>query len=432
LSKKSSSTSEKNTGPDFRNIASSEAAAAAFPVRMKDEFRVYISPDAHKRMQAHAAVSDEVELCGVLIGDVLRDDQGCFLNISAIIEGEGANNYGSQVTFTHQTWSHINETKDKEYPQHKIVGWYHTHPGFGVFLSTMDSFIQENFFNQPYQVAIVLETKEKVEGCFAWMNGKATPLRRYWVGNEEISLAGGQVEPVRPSALVASPRIDGKGADSKPETQQRPSSFASLLIMLLGGFLCGWLFAGMTAKVQTAEAVATEIYSILSFASLNTAASADFNDLHQRLEKLQSQMEPMPDKASKEMEELLQITKTLEKEYGKRKFDFRRNLKKRLETEMHLGQRLASMQRRQDKIQNQIDLLFLDMYFLRLKDLVGEEGEVDMEKMEESKKRVLKAWLDQLLGLAPQMKKDIQKAFPGLIEYYYPERNKEGSGKGKE
>lgn len=400
---------------------------------MKDEFRVYISPDAHKRMQDHAAVSDEVELCGVLIGDVLRDEHGFFLNISAIIEGEGANNYGSQVTFTHQTWSHINETKDKEYPQHKIVGWYHTHPGFGVFLSTMDSFIQENFFNQPYQVAIVLETKEKVEGCFAWMNGKATPLRRYWVGNEEISLAGGQVEPVRPSNLVASPRIDGQTADSRPEMQQQwtPSSFALLSIMLLFGFICGWLFSGAVENGRIAEAVETEIYSIFSFASLNASASSDFNDIRQRLEKLQTQIKQMPEKASREWDELVLLTETLEKEYGKRKFDFRRNLQKRLETEMHLGQRLASMQRRQDKIQGQIDFFFADIYLLRFKELVGEEGEVDMEKMEEPKKRVLKAWLDRLLGLAPQMKKDIQKSFPGLIEYYYPERNKESSGKGK-
>ncbi len=28
-----------------------------------------------------------------------------------------------------------------------IVGWYHSHPGFGVEFSDMDMFIQKNFFS---------------------------------------------------------------------------------------------------------------------------------------------------------------------------------------------------------------------------------------------------------------------------------------------
>ena len=35
----------------------------------------------------------------------------------------------------------------------KIVGWYHTHPGFGVEFSEMDLFIQQNFFGGPAQIA---------------------------------------------------------------------------------------------------------------------------------------------------------------------------------------------------------------------------------------------------------------------------------------
>ena len=46
---------------------------------------------------------------------------------------------------------------DAEHSEERIVGWYHTHPGFGIFLSGMDLFIQDHFFNLPWQVAFVYD-----------------------------------------------------------------------------------------------------------------------------------------------------------------------------------------------------------------------------------------------------------------------------------
>src|SRR5690348_5491099 len=101
--------------PDYRGIAKKDAPEAAFPAPMSGEYRVHIAEDAYTKMKAHAAQTNEVELCGVLIGNVRRDAQGAFLQITAVIEGKGSNNYGAQVTFTHQTWEHINTIKDRDY-----------------------------------------------------------------------------------------------------------------------------------------------------------------------------------------------------------------------------------------------------------------------------------------------------------------------------
>ena len=91
----------------------------------------------------------------------------------------------------HEAWRHINRIKDKHFPDHTLVGWYHTHPGFGVFLSEMDLFIQRHFFDQPFQVAVVIETKAREEGCFVWKRGEPSPLAQYWVGSRAIDLTGG-------------------------------------------------------------------------------------------------------------------------------------------------------------------------------------------------------------------------------------------------
>ena len=60
----------------------------------------------------------------------------------------------------------------------KIVGWYHSHPGFGLFLSEYDSFIQENFFIDPNHVALVVDPLEGSLGWFVVRNGKVVELFR--------------------------------------------------------------------------------------------------------------------------------------------------------------------------------------------------------------------------------------------------------------
>jgi hypothetical protein len=38
-----------------------------------------------------------------------------------------------------------------------ILGWAHSHPGLGVFLSSYDNFLWASFFGEPHQLAIVVD-----------------------------------------------------------------------------------------------------------------------------------------------------------------------------------------------------------------------------------------------------------------------------------
>jgi proteasome lid subunit RPN8/RPN11 len=114
----------------------------------------------------------KAEVCGVLIGK--NDDDRTL--VEACIPGVNAAQGGTHVTFTQDTWEHIYKIKDREFPDDKIVGWYHSHPGFGVFLSEHDLFIQENFFSGPHQIAWVYDPHTDEEGCFGWINAKVEKL----------------------------------------------------------------------------------------------------------------------------------------------------------------------------------------------------------------------------------------------------------------
>src|SRR5258708_23144630 len=93
--------------------------------------RVMISGEVARRIRQHARGQSKTEVCGVLIG---RENEGR-LEIDACIAAANAAQAGSHVTFTPDTWEHIYHGNDSQYPDDRIVGWYHSHPGVAVFRS---------------------------------------------------------------------------------------------------------------------------------------------------------------------------------------------------------------------------------------------------------------------------------------------------------
>jgi proteasome lid subunit RPN8/RPN11 len=137
---------------------------------------------------AHAAATPEVEVGGILVGYLGEDADGRFVHVQAVIRAEQAREQGAHVTFTHETWNHIHGEMDSRHRGQEIVGWYHTHPGFGVFLSEMDTFIHENFFNQPHHVALVFDPLSG-RMCMNVLRGAGlVRLDRYWRDGREMAL----------------------------------------------------------------------------------------------------------------------------------------------------------------------------------------------------------------------------------------------------
>lgn len=149
--------------------------------------RVAIDRNAHAELIAHAMGSLAAEVCGVLIGQVGEDEQGLYVHVTAIIRGNAATESSTHVTFTQQTWDAIHETLEREFPKERIVGWYHTHPGFGVEFSDMDVFIQQNFFSGPTQIALVTDPTNGAVAIAMSGESGITYLPRYWVDGREQS-----------------------------------------------------------------------------------------------------------------------------------------------------------------------------------------------------------------------------------------------------
>jgi proteasome lid subunit RPN8/RPN11 len=216
-----------------------------------------IHADVLRKIRQHARNHSKTEVCGVLVG---HEDGGC-VEIEAGIPGINAEQAGAHVTFTQDTWEHIYKIKDRDYPDKRIVGWYHSHPGFGIFLSDHDTFIHKNFFSSPAQIAWVYDPHSEEEGCFGWVNGHIERLARVSV----TDCHGGEAaEPIsRTEPVVASvqaqekvPVISGyplinddDGPGSEASLQRVAMTVASYLLVLALGFAISWYFFPRVALV---------------------------------------------------------------------------------------------------------------------------------------------------------------------------------------
>ena len=99
------------------------------------------------------------------------------------------------------------------------MGWYHTHPNFGIFLSHHDLFIHHNFFAQPLQVAYVVDPINQTRGFFQWRDGGMTQVAGYYLvadRGDRVALArlANDLEqlpnPERGSGGTLSPRLEAE------------------------------------------------------------------------------------------------------------------------------------------------------------------------------------------------------------------------------
>lgn len=147
---------------------------------------ITIEEPALRASQAHALSSLNREVAGVLVGPrpEKQPDGRYRVHILDTIIAKYTVMHGASVTYTPESWRYMTDKLRERYPDETavIVGWYHTHPGFGIFLSGMDLFIHQNFFTQIWHVAFVLDPRAQTSGFFSWNREKTQVSRHnfYW------------------------------------------------------------------------------------------------------------------------------------------------------------------------------------------------------------------------------------------------------------
>lgn len=146
-----------------------------------DDVKVYIDQNVYKKIEKFSKKDTSHERGGILIGDYAEINSKKYVIISAFIEARYTDASASTLTFTHETWNYIHDEQDKLYQDKRIIGWQHTHPNYGIFLSNYDIFIQENFFNLTWQIAYVVDPIAETRGFFQWKGDKVERINGFYI-----------------------------------------------------------------------------------------------------------------------------------------------------------------------------------------------------------------------------------------------------------
>ncbi|EGV64227.1 hypothetical protein CANTEDRAFT_113774, partial [Yamadazyma tenuis ATCC 10573] len=150
-------------GDFYHSVAGDSKAMAKRPWKKDPKYftKTAISTLAVFKMAQHAALGGDIEIMGSLIGKI---HAGCIIvtDVYAIpVEGTETR-VNAQLEGYEYMVSYL-QLNNKLRPNENIVGWYHSHPGYGCWLSGIDVSTQSlNQIQDPY-LAIVIDPFKSIK-----------------------------------------------------------------------------------------------------------------------------------------------------------------------------------------------------------------------------------------------------------------------------
>lgn len=150
---------------------------------MAKKLEITCPSEVMEAIEKHCFSELQVEVGGFLLG---THTEG-ISEVSVAVKAEKTKQSQTQLTFTHETWDELHKLIDEKYPELELIGWYHSHPGFGVFMSDYDAFIQHSFFSSSHNVALVVDPLKGLRGWFVSRNEKVELLKEEKTDRDKVS-----------------------------------------------------------------------------------------------------------------------------------------------------------------------------------------------------------------------------------------------------
>lgn len=136
---------------------------------------VYVNAQVLEQAQRFAATDPERELGGFLVGGRFRDGAEEYVWVEEFLEARHVESGSCSARITAASfadaWARIEAAPPRGYAP-LLVGWFHTHPGFGPALSARDRFVHRGFFNLPFLVALVTDPLSGETRLHRWREGE--------------------------------------------------------------------------------------------------------------------------------------------------------------------------------------------------------------------------------------------------------------------
>ncbi|HEY4331263.1 MAG TPA: hypothetical protein VGM78_01785 [Ilumatobacteraceae bacterium] len=144
-----------------------------------------------QQIDEHMTANSHEERGGVLIGNA-SPKAGLVMVTAAISVESAASSAGGpdgSFTFDAASYDDVARRAARVYPNQRIVGWYHSRPGAGVYYSPAEHELQAAFFAQPWQVGYVFDPIVGHRGFFGWSGGAITRIPSWETTSAELGIA---------------------------------------------------------------------------------------------------------------------------------------------------------------------------------------------------------------------------------------------------
>lgn len=163
-------------------------------IRRDEPFQVYIVQSVYEEVWGHVSGSPRIECGGVLIGHPFQTLDGSitFVIVAGAIPQHSDNRSVGHFTVGPREIAAAREVMERKYPGLIPVGWYHSHPGHGIFLSGQDMTIVRSIYNSSWHIAMVIDPLHREEGVFVGAEGMQIggqgggALGTSWIGLRDV------------------------------------------------------------------------------------------------------------------------------------------------------------------------------------------------------------------------------------------------------
>jgi 26S proteasome regulatory subunit N11 len=145
-----------------------EQAHNPYTISKRTPFQVYFLDSTRETIWEHVYSSRQVECSGVLFGSPFQTANGKirFVVVVGSIRHETNQRSIGHITVGTEQIAAVRKESEAKYPDLIPVGWYHSHPGHGIFLSAQDMVIVRSIYNLPWHIALVVDPVHDSAGIF--------------------------------------------------------------------------------------------------------------------------------------------------------------------------------------------------------------------------------------------------------------------------
>jgi len=137
---------------------------------------IVIHEEAASEMITHCTeyAREGLEAMGFMLGDFYKWEGSLYTDVVRVVTGDLDASH-SHVRFSEAGLSQVAAELDHGTGQ-IIVGWYHSHPGFGCFMSSTDWNTQQKMFSRPYHIAVVVDPINREAQAYRISNGEVVSV----------------------------------------------------------------------------------------------------------------------------------------------------------------------------------------------------------------------------------------------------------------